>query len=728
MKRLLFHAVLVCFACCFFFSNNLRNLFCPYDGSYRMEVFKYNFEWTHPTLNSSITPLQGLGNIAYPINGWLSPAALTNYYFFNHEVSPLLIYTIITLELFFEIYWLGSCLQLARSIRLLAAWLAILVIMPFHSSNPGGFFCFYPISSIIPDIVESIAMVCLILGLITRLDLNRFPRSVLYSLAVSFGILYFIIRIPVLSILGLPIALSFSAYWLALQLRTRKTLLHAGILGLLIYLPLLLPFIFVIGCFIEAPAVMIPADYAPPLRTLGVNISLLFSACKMGWIGSILYLTGLAGAAVAIATRQAAARTVALFYIGYSLLVLTGGLLFTFVFIRYRAPYAIYYEWFTWPFMFLYTALLLQAAGQRAHALLAPILNRITFKPSFALIARQARSRFTFDGSLALTLGCAIGLLICAYSALVFERESSKADLASFPPVLTAFNQDLVRLVGLSPGSAWKGCVATLTGNKSAAGEAGGTSWPEQSDWDFKVWSHTGSEYRGVCLWWLNIPTLFVYNPNMSADYYFLVTRLFSTKDDAQMKEVTVLSRPNIKLLRLFGVKVLVSDRPLPPDPLAEPIVDRDPSLDVYAYELKDSNISGFSPLKLTTCSTAQAIIARLTAGDFDPVQEGIVQENISPALTPADHRKFIWGKNKVIVKADAPGMCLEISYGGKGQRPSRAGRFSVDGNLVFPDVGCGDRPELWAFFQCFCQVQRLFRIEKSAIEVAAASLMLVCL
>jgi hypothetical protein len=81
----------------------------------------------------------------------------------------------------------------------------------------------------------------------------------------------------------------------------------------------------------------------------------------------------------------------------------------------------------------------------------------------------------------------------------------------------------------------------------------------------------------------------------------------------------------------------------------------------VYAYELKDSNISGFSPLKLTTCSTAQAIIARLTAGDFDPVQEGIVQENISPALTPADHRKFIWGKNKVIVKADAPGMCLLV-------------------------------------------------------------------
>jgi hypothetical protein len=371
LRHVLLNAVLICLVSSLFFSAHIRGLFRPCDGSYRMQVMRYNFEWTHPSINAYVSPLQGLGNLAYPINGWLSPAALVNSIFSKYEVSPLLVYIVITLELFFEVYWLACCLKVSLFVRLLGAWLAIFFIMPFVAPTlpgAGGFFNFYPISTIIPDIVESVAMVSLIMALITKLDLKRLRFSVGMALLVSFAILYLIIRIPVLCILGLPLVFLFSGYWLLSQFTGPSSVGRAIVLLAVIYLPLLFPFVFLAGCFVETPAAMFPTDFAPPPRVLGVNISLLFSAYeRVGWIGSILYVVGLVGAAWAIVKTSGPTRIIAGFYMAYTLVLLGAGLTLTFVFTKYRVPVALYYEWFSWPLMFIYTAFLFEALGKGAH-------------------------------------------------------------------------------------------------------------------------------------------------------------------------------------------------------------------------------------------------------------------------------------------------------------------------------------------------------------------------
>jgi hypothetical protein len=215
--------------------------------------------------------------------------------------------------------------------------------------------------------------------------------------------------------------------------------------------------------------------------------------------------------------------------------------------------------------------------------------------------------------------------------------------------------------VGLKPGSNWKGCVATLTECKQLDKIGTGTSWGEQASWDIKIWHEAGSDYRGVCLWWLNIPTLFVYSTTMSPDYYFMMTRLFASPKDLQQRSVLVLTHPNIKLLGLFGVKILITDRALSADNQLQSILSPEPPNDIFAYELLNSNISGFSPLKITQCTSARQTLTRMLSPDFDSSNEAVVYENLPFNLTSSNYHDMVWGKNALKIRASAPGMCLLV-------------------------------------------------------------------
>ena len=654
MKSLFGHVVLLAAAACIILSLHKNGLFIPYDGAYRTEMIKENFEWSRFTINSSINPLQALGGQTFPFNFWMSPACLINELIYKNDVSPVLIYTIISIELFLAVYWLARCLQASFFCRYLAAWLSVIFIMPFIlPANSGGLFSFYAISSIIPDAVEGISIVSFILGLIICLDLARFREAIVRCLVLALLVIYLIIQFPIHCILSLPLVGLFSFYWLVVQVSNRRDLLRMAACLAAVFVPAIPPLLFAAGWFLDCPAALFPHDFNLD-RPTWTFISILFhGVCNVGWMGPIVFLLAFAGSAFALFRRRGHLRTAAPFYILYSSFLVLAGIFFSFVYTKYRVPSALYYEWYLWPLMFIYTSSLLEAGLRRLAAL-------ISLPPSFVTFIATAKDRWTPVCS-TFSLGCVAGLISTGAAILAFQYASRSPAPLVYPPPKTGLLEELAAEVALSPGKPWKGCVATITDSRPPAQNAAASSWPDQCAWDSEIWTKTGSEYRSICPWWWNIPTLFANSSTISPDYYYLMTRLFAVPADAQIRSVLVLTHPHVNLLRLFGTRILITNTMLAPDSQLRPLPALTDAPDLFVYELGNPNLAGFSPAQLIRCSTAEQTLAQLQRNDLDPFKQAVVFEDLPGKLTPATAPQFIWKKNVVSVQATAPGLSLLV-------------------------------------------------------------------
>lgn len=70
------HFVCLLLLCLYFFRKNEGALYFGYDGAYMRELVKFHFEWSEPTANLILNPLQGLSGFTFPINYWFSPASV----------------------------------------------------------------------------------------------------------------------------------------------------------------------------------------------------------------------------------------------------------------------------------------------------------------------------------------------------------------------------------------------------------------------------------------------------------------------------------------------------------------------------------------------------------------------------------------------------------------------------------------------------------------------------
>jgi hypothetical protein len=185
LKILLLNLALLLVICSVVYDCHRQCLFLPYDGAHRLDLIKSTYQWTRPTINASITPLQGLGGFSFPLDYWLSPSALIPHFFHTSEINKVSIYTFVTVELFLMVFYLGICLKNRPRVSLLGAWLSVVFIMPFITPlNSGGYLSFYSITAICPDLGEYMAIVCLIICLILKLNLSRFGAFLLLSFAI----------------------------------------------------------------------------------------------------------------------------------------------------------------------------------------------------------------------------------------------------------------------------------------------------------------------------------------------------------------------------------------------------------------------------------------------------------------------------------------------------------------------------------------------------------------
>lgn len=650
IARVLPHFVCLLLLCLYFFAKNEGALYFGYDGAYMRELVKFHFEWSEPTTNLILNPLQGLSSFTFPINYWFSPASVFSYLVYGTEPNPIAIYTVTTVELFFSIWLLAHCLGASREVQLSSSWSAVILTMPFFVPPHGLFVSFYAISGLIPWIIEHIALSNVMLALILWMQDAKSTRDIAICTAALFAsIAYSVIAFPYSVILDGPLVFLFFSF--LLFRRPRRLAIWQNIAVVLsLAIGLTTASLFMFSLTIHT----VPSFFNDELvygRPGWIFISILsHGPSKLGWMSSLIFVAGLSGAVVAIFRGSRNLALLSKFYLAYSLFLLLAGVLSTFVFTSYRGPSALYFEWFIWPFMFIYGCYLIEWLVSLFMGLLSPAM----------------RQRLTSTKSLQATISSGLLLPVFFFGAVqAFSKPKAMAAVVAplqRPPGATQFTKYLQEQVALTPGSAWRGSVATFNGVRPANQ---GTNWPDNSTYDSRLWQAIGNDHRSFGLWWYGIPTLFAYNQFMPPDYYLVMTRFFAKPTDVQQRSVVVLTRSDTKLLRLFGVRFVISDDRLPENAnvtLRQSFEWESVQLrNQFLYEIARPNLGNFAPARQVIEPTAMGAVARMREAQFDPEQHVILQAPIPVTLSDVSQSSVYWEKTGLRVRAKSSGRSLLV-------------------------------------------------------------------
>jgi hypothetical protein len=205
MKRFAVHILLLALLCLYFFTRNNDALFLPYDGAYMRQLIKFNLDWAKFGMGITLNPLQDLGSFNFPINYWLSPAAILSYFLHGKLPDSILIYTFITLEFFISIWILASALGASTTTRLASSWLGSVMVMPFIVPMAVSWLSFYLISGIVPYIIEHLAISNIMVAIIIGIEWRNPQRAMAYSALLLAVIVYSIAVYPITVLISIPL-------------------------------------------------------------------------------------------------------------------------------------------------------------------------------------------------------------------------------------------------------------------------------------------------------------------------------------------------------------------------------------------------------------------------------------------------------------------------------------------------------------------------------------------
>ena len=248
-----------------------------------------------------------------------------------------------------------------------------------------------------------------------------------------------------------------------------------------------------------------------------------------------------------------------------------------------------------------------------------------------------------------------LGLL--AFHGLNVVRGGSVERPNKFPPSRTAITDFLHEKIGLAPGGKFNGRVATMTGYGSSTD----TSWSQAFRYDLGLIPSVGNEHRNIGMWYFNIPTLFEFSHLIRPLLFTVVSEFLARKMDGQELNILNLRRADPGILRLLGVRYLLTDTPSPAAGMQRvvslPIPDHPFPLAVD--EIPGPDI-GVSPATAVALKGNQALL-RIGETGFDFDATAIVQEEINQPLTRAEDVKITVERGGIRVQASSIGDSLVV-------------------------------------------------------------------
>jgi hypothetical protein len=249
---------------------------------------------------------------------------------------------------------------------------------------------------------------------------------------------------------------------------------------------------------------------------------------------------------------------------------------------NYHGPSPLYFEFAQWPIIVIFNVF---AASVVWHWL-SRAFQRISGWPSYTACQ-------TISGHVALATA---PLFLVGWNswALAGGHSNTCPHEAFFPYRPNAFTEHLKDTIATQVGKPFPGLVATFAGYDAKPS----ADWHMLIEGDSRRSIALGNDMRTDDLWLDSIPTLMQYSPLITPSYYLLLTDFLSRPTDLQLRNVLVLTRPNQRLLQLWGVRFLITDFE-PGFGTSEFTLPVPGEEALRLFELDERNLGNYSPAEI---------------------------------------------------------------------------------------------------------------------------------
>jgi hypothetical protein len=208
--------------------------------------------------------------------------------------------------------------------------------------------------------------------------------------------------------------------------------------------------------------------------------------------------------------------------------------------------------------------------------------------------------------------------------------------------------------VGIKPGAPFRGYADDAyrhVDGTSTLGKDSVAQWAGN-------WQFYGSGMKLFTWSALGIPTLSIYSPYIKPLYFVFFTRLLNNPDDQQEVNYLTISRPDVRMLQLAGMRYIVRDSDSPGGGAVRVVSWK--TFDVY--ELPNPNLGSYTPTETVTIGSADHAIAHLRDPVFDPTKQVLVDDagSIGP-LVPSEPAKIVFERGGFHVTGNSRGRTLIV-------------------------------------------------------------------
>jgi hypothetical protein len=615
---------------CLAFARNINALFYHYDGSYLLVDARYQLNFGQPTFDYTNNFLQSIGNIQLPQNARLLLFLWPIDWFSNLQAAKIASYLILAAIIFLTAYGLARLLSQSRTVALTAGWILGFVSVPFV---PRPFF--YEILSVAPPFVviavTPVVAFCLMRRAGRSSSLIADAATVIGLVALAF---YALAAVTLL----LPIVALGSAIYVVLALflarhRSEKLRKLAILAAALVVATLLQWPWYALGLFLDTAPNFFPNDFMAVYHD-ATYASILFHGESIGWAGPLLVASSAIGAILSLRSVDLELRASARMLLALIGIFFSAGIALALM-PHWILPPPIYLEIAVWPLYGVFAAIAL-------HRIVGFVVERL------------ARLKLSMDYRVRAEFIVPAAVLVLA--AVLVMRKSPTAAGYPFPPRISPLVAILRDKIALDSFSKFNGRILTVMPVEADGIDA----WSQQFVAAYE-WAQTaGNDEMSVGLWYFRVPTLFEYNQFLSPAFHALIKRALQRPPIAHPRNITILTYPNARVLKLLGVRYVLM--PQPDASLGELRATEDRAgVQWGLIELPGPNLATYSPTSIETRRDLASALDFVVDDSVDLTKRAVTLSPVIGALEPVLSSALAMANGNLHIVAKSAGRSLVI-------------------------------------------------------------------
>jgi len=659
--------------------------FVSSDGQFWSELFRYHTAQTGYLSFSSADPYQGMFDaFSASYRGWILLELLSGRWLGGTYSVPLLL-TSMSLLLGGACFAAARAIELPRSTALVAALFVTMMLIPFlHCHNIQGIY------SLSPQVAYLCALPLLIVALYRPIISLRSPATWLRAVALAVVAILPLLEQAMVTVITIPVT-AFAGLATLASSRSRQELgakVFVAIFIALLFIALgILPYLSSLGGYVDFPFFFIDlndfqATNEPTLRdawhdfmTIVLRVDPHVQRVQWVTFASVIGTSGWVSS-VAIATchgrrtTRIFAATFAIFPIVLFAVYFVLHYLIAFIGVTYPAPQPYHFTYIAYPFLIIF---LIEVVLRMASFVARPVV-------------RFARPAGFLSAQSSVSLATVLILLVVGTVVLPlrYARFRAGGDVATvmkehlygdaFQPgrglleYRTNAIADVLRdQLSFGEGRRFNGFVATFASYRQWFTRCG--------EYDPSDWMNLTGDLPGrvinIGMLHHNIPTLYQTAATRTPQFYFASSALLVGSDDRTTRTWLVLSKPDARVLQLWGARYVVSDRPLPFGTLVVAPASPNPDLSIkcgdaqfaryYLYRLDGANVGDYSPTVTELAQDAADIVRKIHQAEFDGRKAVVTDRPIGNGFIAVRSASMAYENGGLRIEASTDGESLLV-------------------------------------------------------------------